>query len=142
MAQPEIGHDRRQQVRRRRGARRQHEGTEERGVGAGDLVHRPVDLGEGARTRRDQGLAFACRPGGLADAFEELRAELLLEQANVIADGRLGEAEHLGGGGEAAQSGHFAQRPQAFQAGKMAARGVHGGHSFRNDFDQKQQFLK
>ena len=29
------------------------------------------------------------------------------------------------GGFSAAQPGHFAQRPQAFQAGKMAAWGVH-----------------
>ena len=66
-------------------------------------------------------------------------AELLLEQANVIADRGLRQAEHLGGGGEAAQPGHFAQRPKPFEAGKMARAWP---HSFRNDLDQKQQFLK
>ena len=120
MAHAEIGHDRRQQVRRRRGAGRQHQRARDRGVGARDLVHRPVDLGEGAGARRDQGLAFACRPGGLADAFQKLQAELLLEQADVIADRGLRQAERPGGGGEAAQAGHFAQRPKPLEAGKMA----------------------
>ena len=60
-------------------------------------------LGGGSQQRlgpRQEDLPGLGQPGALRSAVEQARAELLLEAANLTAQGRLGDVECLGGAAE------------------------------------------
>ncbi len=83
-----------------------------------DLVHCGVQLLESAGEPRRQQLPGLGEHQRALEPAEEARADVVLEPLDLVADGRGGDAELLGGPGEAQMPGGGLEGPQAVERRK------------------------